>query len=133
MQSSNLRSNAFKFIVLFVALIFTTIMLVGLVGCIDTETKDKPATYEKEETTTPEPEPTTPPMVEEEPAPVLQPEEEVTPSPQPEPAPQPAPTESVTVYITNTGEKYHRDGCQYLRQSKIPVTLEEAKARGYEP
>ncbi|MDD3719518.1 MAG: thermonuclease family protein [Actinomycetota bacterium] len=47
---------------------------------------------------------------------------------------QPAPTGvDVTVYITKTGEKYHSDGCQYLRQSKIPISLSDAKARGYEP
>ncbi len=37
----------------------------------------------------------------------------------------------VTVYITKTGEKYHRDGCQYLRKSQIPISLSDAKARGY--
>lgn len=42
-------------------------------------------------------------------------------------------TASETVYITNTGEKYHRYGCQYLRKSCIPISLSEAKARGYEP
>jgi hypothetical protein len=26
-----------------------------------------------------------------------------------------------TVYITRTGKKYHRDGCRYLSQSKIPI------------
>ncbi|WP_448517744.1 thermonuclease family protein [Pseudothermotoga sp.] len=40
---------------------------------------------------------------------------------------------AVIVYITDTGNKYHRDGCRYLSQSKIPITLEEAKKRGYEP
>jgi hypothetical protein len=30
------------------------------------------------------------------------------------------------VYKTRTGEKYHRDGCQYLRKSQIPVRLDEA-------
>lgn len=45
----------------------------------------------------------------------------------------PAATEpqSVTVYITNTGSKYHRSGCQYLRKSCIQTTLASAKARGY--
>lgn len=38
-----------------------------------------------------------------------------------------------TVYITNTGEKYHSDGCQYLSKSKIPISLSDAKARGYTP
>lgn len=32
-----------------------------------------------------------------------------------------------TVYVTKTGEKYHRDGCQYLRKSKISIKLTEAK------
>jgi hypothetical protein len=26
----------------------------------------------------------------------------------------------ITVYITRTGEKYHRDGCRYLSRSKSP-------------
>lgn len=36
-----------------------------------------------------------------------------------------------TVYITNTGEKYHRDGCRHLKKSKIPISLSDAQARGY--
>lgn len=39
----------------------------------------------------------------------------------------------ITVYITKTGHKYHRESCQYLRQSKIKTTLEKAKAKGLEP
>lgn len=39
----------------------------------------------------------------------------------------------VTVYITNTGEKYHRWGCQYLWNSSIAVTLNYALASGYTP
>jgi hypothetical protein len=27
------------------------------------------------------------------------------------------------VYVTRTGGKYHRAGCQYLRQSRIPMAL----------
>lgn len=38
----------------------------------------------------------------------------------------------VTVYVTNTGEKYHRDGCRHLRRSRNPMTLTEARRRGYE-
>jgi hypothetical protein len=38
-----------------------------------------------------------------------------------------------TVYITRTGEKYHRSGCRYLSQSKIAISLADAKARGYTP
>lgn len=40
-------------------------------------------------------------------------------------------TQSVTVYITNTGSKYHKNGCQYLRESKNAVTLAQAKSWGY--
>lgn len=36
-----------------------------------------------------------------------------------------------TVYITNTGEKYHRNGCRYLKKSQIPISLSDAQARGY--
>lgn len=43
------------------------------------------------------------------------------------------PAEEVTVYITRTGKKYHRGTCRYLSRSKIPVSLENAKARGYGP
>lgn len=33
----------------------------------------------------------------------------------------------VTVYVTRTGRKYHRDGCRYLAQSKFAVPLSEAR------
>ena len=36
-----------------------------------------------------------------------------------------------TVYITNTGEKYHRWGCQYLGNSAIPISRTLAIVRGY--
>ncbi|MCI1966846.1 MAG: MBL fold metallo-hydrolase [Oscillospiraceae bacterium] len=41
--------------------------------------------------------------------------------------------QSVTVYITDTGSKYHRDGCRYLKKSKHPISLKDAKAQGYGP
>ena len=37
-----------------------------------------------------------------------------------------------TVYITRTGEKYHRSSCSYLRYSKISISLTDAK-RQYSP
>ena len=37
-----------------------------------------------------------------------------------------------TVYVTKTGKKYHRDGCSYLRRSKILISLADAKKR-YSP
>ena len=37
------------------------------------------------------------------------------------------------VYRTRTGERYHRDGCSYLRSSCIELTLREAVERGLRP
>lgn len=37
----------------------------------------------------------------------------------------------VTVYVTRTGEKYHRGSCRHLRRSKIPMSLYDAKRAGY--
>ena len=37
-----------------------------------------------------------------------------------------------TVYVTSTGKKYHREGCQFLKKSKIPMSLKKAKG-SYEP
>ncbi|MBM7561961.1 hypothetical protein [Fusibacter tunisiensis] len=39
--------------------------------------------------------------------------------------------ESSTVFITNTGVKYHLESCFHLRKSKIPIDLQEAVNRGY--
>jgi competence protein ComEC len=39
----------------------------------------------------------------------------------------------VTVYITDSGEKYHVDGCRYLKKSKHGIALADAKKQGYEP
>ena len=36
------------------------------------------------------------------------------------------------VFVTNTGEKYHRENCRSLAKSKIEIALAEAAAR-YEP
>lgn len=38
---------------------------------------------------------------------------------------------ALTVYVTRTGKKYHRDGCRYLAASKIEISLKDAKAKGY--
>lgn len=37
-----------------------------------------------------------------------------------------------TVYVTKTGEKYHKERCRYLKYSKKEVTLEEALNFGYD-
>ncbi|WP_160143902.1 DUF5763 domain-containing protein [Chryseolinea soli] len=36
-----------------------------------------------------------------------------------------------SVFITRTGEKYHEGSCVHLHSSKIPITLSEARKRGY--
>jgi hypothetical protein len=33
---------------------------------------------------------------------------------------------ALTVYVTRTGKKYHRNGCRYLAASKIPISLKDA-------
>lgn len=38
-----------------------------------------------------------------------------------------------TVYITDTGSKYHESWCSSLRKSKHAISLSEAQARGYGP
>ncbi len=37
------------------------------------------------------------------------------------------------VFVTDAGEKYHRDGCQYLNKSKVQKTLGAACREGYGP
>lgn len=37
-----------------------------------------------------------------------------------------------TVYITNTGKKYHAAGCRHLRKRAIPLSLSDA-VKQYEP
>ena len=44
-----------------------------------------------------------------------------------------APDDDPIVYITETGTKYHRDGCQFLAKSKIPIKKSEAIKQGYTP
>lgn len=39
---------------------------------------------------------------------------------------------SQTVYITKTGDKFHIESCRYLSKSSYPITLSDAKAKGYD-
>lgn len=52
----------------------------------------------------------------------------VTEAPTTEPVP-----ENYGVFKTNTGTKYHKEGCRYLKQSKIPISKEEAISQNLEP
>lgn len=40
--------------------------------------------------------------------------------------------DDTVVYVTDTGTKYHRDGCSYLHSSH-PMTIQQAEAAGYGP
>jgi Tfp pilus assembly protein FimT len=42
-------------------------------------------------------------------------------------------TKDCTVYVTKTGHKYHRAGCQYLKSSAIKMSRSEAIKNGYTP
>jgi len=42
-------------------------------------------------------------------------------------------TDTGEVYKTETGSKYHNDGCSYLSKSRIPISLADAKAEGLTP
>lgn len=41
----------------------------------------------------------------------------------------PVEAQQVTVYVTNTGSKYHCSGCQYLAKSCIAIDLTRARQR----
>lgn len=41
--------------------------------------------------------------------------------------------QDTTVYITDTGKKYHTDNCRTLKKSKHAISLKDAKAQGYGP
>lgn len=58
----------------------------------------------------------------------------VAPTPVPQtPAVSNEATSGDTVYITATGNKYHRAGCRYLKDSSIPISRSDAIAQGYTP
>jgi hypothetical protein len=43
-----------------------------------------------------------------------------------------APKYDIAVYITETGEKYHKKNCRYLNSSKIEINLSKALYDKYE-
>ena len=58
-------------------------------------------------------------------------QEPVASSSQPEQWEQRETTQGVTVYITDTGGKYHRSGCHHLRYSCHDIDINEAERLGY--
>jgi len=45
----------------------------------------------------------------------------------------PSDNKNVTVYVTNSGKKYHSAECKHLNKSKISISLTDAKSQGYTP
>lgn len=41
--------------------------------------------------------------------------------------------DETTVFVTSTGEKYHKSGCRHLMKSMLPMRLGEAQLRGLLP
>ena len=41
--------------------------------------------------------------------------------------------QGITVFVTKTGKKYHRQSCRFLAKSEISMDIGEAKARGFTP
>ena len=56
-----------------------------------------------------------------------------SPTPRAEKAPIKNELADGTVYITETGSKYHRGSCRSLKKSKRAVSRSDAAARGFEP
>ena len=50
----------------------------------------------------------------------------------PSPEPDPREPNQDSVYITKTGQRYHRGTCHYLRKGAFPITRQKAIAQGYE-
>lgn len=59
------------------------------------------------------------------------PQSSITPSSKSDPAKQDSEKKQGIVYVTNTGKKYHSEGCRYLRYSKIPINIKKARDLGY--
>lgn len=83
------------------------------------------------QTPSPTPRPTLKPTPKATPKPTTTPKSTLYPTKAPTPKPVSEDTQNYIVYITRTGKKYHRNGCQYLRQSKIEIDINDAKRRGY--
>ena len=78
------------------------------------------------------------------PTPTVKPKATPTPKPTTTPTKKPTKVENTkneadkqssktTVYITETGTKYHKVSCSYLKKSKIKTALKDAKGKGLEP
>jgi len=59
--------------------------------------------------------------------------DELTETPEETPSSIQTNSPSSTVFITNTGKKYHKGNCRYLKKSKIPISLNDARNQRYSP
>lgn len=49
-------------------------------------------------------------------------------------SPVPVESPAAIVYVTPSGKKFHRENCQYIKKSEtVSMTIEEARAAGYDP
>ena len=44
-----------------------------------------------------------------------------------------APTQGTIVYVTSSGEKYHKNSCRTVRGNTLPLIIEDAESSGYTP
>lgn len=65
--------------------------------------------------------------------PVQQEVQEPEPEPEPETTTESSGQEEITVYVTDTGTKYHRSGCGSLWNSSHERSLSQAISQGYGP
>ena len=49
------------------------------------------------------------------------------------PGPTPSPADDPTVWVTRSGKRFHKDGCDALARSRFPVARSAALARGFTP
>lgn len=43
------------------------------------------------------------------------------------------PTQGTIVYVTSSGERYHKNGCRTVRGNTLPLIIEDAESIGYTP
>jgi hypothetical protein len=104
--------------------LLAVLLSLSIFGCAAQETIAENSVAAVEQTAIPSPTQTT----------TSTPTEKITPTPIPEPlAAEEEIQTSEVVYVTDSGEKYHSDGCQYLSKSKNAISLEDAIAEGYTP
>ena len=89
---------------------------------------------QQQATTAEQQSPVTAPAPEEDKQPITEPSQRTQAAPENTSViPPPQDNQEQTVYVTNTGKKYHSAGCRTLKKSQRPISLDDAKAAGYSP